>query len=106
MNEANAEALLNQEDVDGGLIGTASLDADQFLRSFTPLPTKTAERHRGQGLREPRERFYENPTTLIIMDGFALGEDIPGNAVQAPPPPAGLSLLPVPLASWRPPAWT
>ena len=32
MNEANAEALLNQEDVDGGLIGTASLDADQFLQ--------------------------------------------------------------------------
>ena len=25
----------------------------------------------------------KTPTTLIIMDGFALGEDIPGNAVQA-----------------------
>ena len=25
----------------------------------------------------------KTPTTLIILDGFALGEDIPGNAVQA-----------------------
>ena len=25
----------------------------------------------------------KTPTTLIIMDGFALGEDIPGNAVRA-----------------------
>ena len=31
MNENNAEALLAQEDVDGGLIGTASLDPDRFL---------------------------------------------------------------------------
>ena len=30
MNEANAEALLAQEDVDGGLIGGASLKADAF----------------------------------------------------------------------------
>ena len=32
MNEANAEALLAQEDVDGGLIGGASLDPDKFLQ--------------------------------------------------------------------------
>ena len=32
MNAANAEALLAQEDVDGGLIGTASLNADDFLQ--------------------------------------------------------------------------
>lgn len=32
MNAANAEALLNQEDIDGGLIGTASLDPDVFLQ--------------------------------------------------------------------------
>ena len=25
----------------------------------------------------------KTPTTLIIMDGFALGEEIPGNAVLA-----------------------
>ena len=25
----------------------------------------------------------KTPTVLIVMDGFALGEDIPGNAVQA-----------------------
>ena len=32
MNAANAEELLAQEDVDGGLIGTASLDVAQFLQ--------------------------------------------------------------------------
>ena len=32
MNEANAETLLAQEDVDGGLIGGASLDPDKFLQ--------------------------------------------------------------------------
>ena len=32
MNAANAQDLLNQEDVDGGLIGTAALDVDQFLQ--------------------------------------------------------------------------
>ena len=32
MNDQNAEELLAQEDVDGGLIGSASLDADRFLR--------------------------------------------------------------------------
>ena len=31
MNEANAEALLAQEDVDGGLIGGAALKAEDFL---------------------------------------------------------------------------
>lgn len=31
MNESNAASLLAQEDVDGGLIGTASLTADTFL---------------------------------------------------------------------------
>ena len=32
MNAANAQDLLNQEDVDGGLIGTAALDVEQFLQ--------------------------------------------------------------------------
>ena len=32
MNETNAEALLHQEDVDGGLIGTAALDPEKFLQ--------------------------------------------------------------------------
>ena len=32
MNEKNAAELLAQEDVDGGLIGTASLDPDTFLK--------------------------------------------------------------------------
>jgi triosephosphate isomerase len=32
MNETNAGALLAQEDIDGGLIGTASLRADTFLQ--------------------------------------------------------------------------
>lgn len=32
MNENNAEALLAQEDVDGGLIGSASLDPESFLQ--------------------------------------------------------------------------
>ena len=32
MNEANASALLAQEDVDGGLIGGASLDPEKFLQ--------------------------------------------------------------------------
>ena len=32
MNETNAEALLRQEDVDGGLIGTASLNLEKFLQ--------------------------------------------------------------------------
>ena len=32
MNAANAQDLLNQEDVDGGLIGTAALAGDQFLQ--------------------------------------------------------------------------
>ena len=32
MNAANAQDLLNQEDVDGGLIGTAALDVGQFLQ--------------------------------------------------------------------------
>ena len=32
MNESNASALLAQEDVDGGLIGTASLDPEKFLQ--------------------------------------------------------------------------
>ena len=41
----------------------------------------------------------KTPTTLIIMDGFALGEDIPGNAVQAAATPQ-LDYL------WRPPALT
>ena len=31
MNEGNAAQLLSQEDIDGGLIGTASLDLDKFL---------------------------------------------------------------------------
>ena len=31
MNEKNAAALLEQEDVDGGLIGTASLDPEKLL---------------------------------------------------------------------------
>ena len=32
MHAANAQDLLNQEDVDGGLIGTAALDVEQFLQ--------------------------------------------------------------------------
>ncbi len=32
MNENNAGALLEQEDVDGGLIGTAALDVEKFLQ--------------------------------------------------------------------------
>ena len=32
MNAANAQDLLSQEDVDGGLIGTAALDVEQFLQ--------------------------------------------------------------------------
>ena len=32
MNEKNAAALLAQEDVDGGLIGSASLNPDNFLK--------------------------------------------------------------------------
>ena len=32
MNAANAQDLLNQEDVDGRLIGTAALDVEQFLQ--------------------------------------------------------------------------
>ena len=32
MNENNAEALLAQEDVDGGLIGSASLKVESFLK--------------------------------------------------------------------------
>ena len=32
MNEANAEALLEQPDIDGGLIGGASLDPEKLLR--------------------------------------------------------------------------
>ena len=32
MNEKNAADLLAQEDVDGGLIGSASLQPDRFLK--------------------------------------------------------------------------
>jgi triosephosphate isomerase len=31
MNPANAEQLLSQQDIDGGLIGGAALKADDFL---------------------------------------------------------------------------
>ena len=42
------------------------------------------------------------------MDGFALGEDIPGNAVQAANTPQLDYLFSpsTPSASWRLPAWT
>ena len=36
MNAANAQDLLNQEDVDGGLIGTAALDVEQLLQIIQP----------------------------------------------------------------------
>jgi triosephosphate isomerase len=35
MKPANAEELLSQPDVDGGLIGGASLDADSFTEIIT-----------------------------------------------------------------------
>ena len=83
MNETNAEALLHQEDVDGGLIGTAALDPENSSKSFRP-PTKTDKTlARSSGSGQRGKGFMKTPTTLIIMDGFALGEEIPGNAVLA-----------------------
>ena len=98
MNAANAQDLLNQEDVDGGLIGTAALDVEQFFADHSDRQPRRSATLTGQLPPGTEKGAMKTPTTLIILDGFALGEDIPGNAVQAAAtPPVGLSLLPVPL---------
>jgi triosephosphate isomerase len=40
MNAANAASLLGQTDIDGGLIGGASLKADDFLKIIASCPLK------------------------------------------------------------------
>jgi triosephosphate isomerase len=38
VNAANAKELFNQTDIDGGLVGGASLKADEFVAIIAALP--------------------------------------------------------------------
>src|SRR5699024_10185611 len=61
----NIAELLDQSDIDGALVGGASLEADSFLK-----------------LLEGRIIMTKSPVAIIILDGFGWREDDHGNAVN------------------------
>ena len=63
MKPENAAELLAQPDIDGGLIGGASLDADVV----------PGDRRRGG---------MSRPVALVVLDGWGLAPAGPGNAVD------------------------
>ena len=65
MKADNAAELLAQPDIDGGLIGGASLDADSFAAIVEAA------------------RLMSVPSVcLVVLDGWGLAPDGPGNAVS------------------------
>ena len=73
MKPANAAELLAQPDIDGGLIGGASLNPEDFIAIINAA---------NQGCAFPRRNgMNKTPTTLIIMDGFGIAPPADDNAV-------------------------
>ena len=62
MNAKNCDELLAQPDIDGGLIGGASLKPEDFARIIA------GDRRRSERMENVK------PTALIILDGYGIGE--------------------------------
>ena len=74
MNAKNAAELLAQPDIDGGLIGGASLKPDRLRHHHCGNPTRN---NRGA------ISYEQKHAVLIIMDGFGIAPATPGNAITA-----------------------
>ncbi len=68
------------------LIGTAALDVEQFFADHSDRQPRRSATLTGQLPREPRKGAMKTPTTLIILDGFALGRTFPATPSRPPPP--------------------
>ena len=74
INEKNAEELFSMPDIDGGLVGGASLDPVSFAR----IVDKACQDIGKTGLSK-----FKIPAALVIMDGYGLAPPFPDNAIAA-----------------------
>ena len=73
VNAANAAELLGQPDVDGALVGGASLDPAEFAAIVAAAP----DEHRAEAADLPLPSV-----ALVVLDGWGLAPPGPGNAVS------------------------